>query len=299
MKKTLFFLTITALLFSITGCGRTENQISIKGSDTELNLVSDFASAYQLKEPSSRISVTGGGSGTGIAALIDKRVDIGNASRLMKSKEIRKAKKRNINIVHLVIATDGVSIIVNPANKVKKINLQQLAAIYKGEIKNWKEVGGTDMSISTYGRQSNSGTYEFVKKRVLKKKDFSLGIKRMNGNSQIVANIKNDKAGIGYVGIGYIVDKDGNFIKGINILKVAENNDSPYLLPNKETVMSSKYPLTRPLNQYLGKKPLKGSKLYNFINFCINSPEALRIIKKNGFFPVQDKYKVVNKKAGF
>lgn len=288
MKK-IITLVLIALLLGMSACGRSESQIKIKGSDTELSLVSAFAEAYMKNNKKISISVTGGGSGTGIAALLNGQIQIANASRTMKSKEIKRARQKGIKPVWIVIATDGVSIAINPANKVAKLTVPQIAAIFKGEIKNWKEVGGDDMPITCYGRQSNSGTFEFFKKKVLLKKDFSASVRRMNGNAQIVKSIETDKSGIGYVGIGFVTP-------AIKVLSVAKTKDSAYVAPAGPAIMSGKYPLTRPLNQYINGKP--GGKLLDFLKFCIHSKEAAVLIKKNAFFPVQPKYQKVNTAAG-
>ncbi|MCK4907530.1 MAG: PstS family phosphate ABC transporter substrate-binding protein [Spirochaetes bacterium] len=293
MKKIMMILMM--FVFAVS-CAKTDNQITIKGSDTEVNLVSDFAEAYMKINKKVKIAVTGGGSGTGIAALLNNQVDIANASRLIKSKEIAKAKAKGINPVQVVIATDGLSVIINPANKVKDLTIGQIAAIFKGEIKNWKEVGGADKKITCYGRQSNSGTFAYFKKKVLKKKDFSADVNRMNGNAQIVVSVKKDESGIGYVGIGYITGKDGKFVPGIKVISVAKKQGSPYIAPAKNSIMSGLYPLTRPLNQYLNGKP-KG-KILKFLRFCLFTKEGTEIVKNSGFFPVQVKDQRINAAAG-
>jgi len=273
----------------MSACSRSESQIKIKGSDTELSLVSAFAEAYMKKNSKISISVTGGGSGTGIAALLNGQIQIANASRTMKAKERKRAKQKGIQPVWIVIATDGVSIVVNPVNSVSKLTVPQIASIFKGEIKNWKEVGGADMEITCYGRQSNSGTFEFFKKKVLRKRDFSASVRRMNGNAQIVKSIATDKSAIGYVGIGFVTP-------AIKVLGVARTKDSTYVAPAGPAIMSGKYPLTRPLNQYINGKPR--GQLLEFLKFCIHSKEAAELIKKNAFFPVQPEYQKVNSAAG-
>lgn len=294
MKK-LFVLALTLVLLGAFSCAPSGNSITIKGSDTEVNLVTKFAKAYMKKNPSVKISVTGGGSGTGIAALINGRADIANASRMIKDKEVKNAEAKNIKPTQIVIATDGVCVIVNPDNKVKQLTMKQLAGIFKGEIKNWKEVGGDDVPIVCYGRQSNSGTYSFFKKTVLKKQDFGTTVKRMNGNSQIVTSVKKDKGGIGYVGVGYVKNPDGSDKPGIVALKLSKDGNQ-FFAPTDEDVMSSKYPLTRPLNQYVNGMP-KG-EVKKFLQFSITDPEAKKIVKEVGFFPIQSRYDAANRAAG-
>jgi phosphate transport system substrate-binding protein len=289
MKKIALFAVVLALLGLLSSCGKSESQIKIKGSDTELSLVSAFAEAFMKKNPNVSISVTGGGSGTGIAALLNGQIQVANASRVMKGKEIAQAKKKGIEPTWVIIATDGVAVIVHKDNKVQKLTVAEIAAIFKGEITNWKEVGGDDMAITGYGRQSNSGTFEFVKEKVLEGKDFGASIRRMNGNSQIVKSVETDKSGIGYVGVGYVVP-------AVAPLAVAAAKGAAYVTPNGVDIFSGKYPLTRPLNQYVAGKPQ--GVLLDFLKFCVNSEEAAAIVKKHHFFAVQPKYKQINEASG-
>ena len=165
------------------------------------------------KNPDVNIAVTGGGSGTGIAALINKTTDIANSSRELSPKEEEAAKSAGVQPFRIIFATDGISVVTHPANPISKLTLEQLGKIFKGEITNWKEVGGKDAKISLYGRQSNSGTYVFFREFVVKA-DYSPHMKAMNGNAQIVEAIKKDKDGIGYVAVGYVVDDEGEVMPG-------------------------------------------------------------------------------------
>jgi phosphate transport system substrate-binding protein len=271
------------------------DMIQIKGSDSEVNLVQSLAEAFMKKNPGASIAVTGGGSGTGIAALINKKTDIANSSRDMNSKEEEAAKKAGVTPFRVVFATDGISAIVHPDNPVSKLTLEQLGKIYKGDIGNWKEVGGPDMKISLYGRQSNSGTFVFFREFVVKA-DYSPNKKAMNGNAQIVEGIQRDKAGIGYVAVGYVVSEKGEVKPGVKVLNIAKDAQSEAFSPAKmENVMSGNYPISRPLNQYLVGKP--SGKLMDFIKFEL-SPEGQEIVRKQGFFPVQQKWVEFNKNQG-
>jgi len=173
--------------------------------------------------------------------------------------------------------------------------MEQVGAIYRGEIKNWKEVGGPDKPISLYGRQSNSGTYVFFQKHVLGNKNYSLDMKQMNGNAQIVEGIIQDKFGIGYVGVGYVYDQaSGKVRKGIKVLKVSKDANSPAYSPlDKAAVDSSSYPISRPLFQSTNGKP-KGAIL-NFIKFE-TSPEGQKIVEREGFFTISPSQKAQNEK---
>jgi phosphate transport system substrate-binding protein len=269
--------------------------IQIKGSDSEVNLVQKLAEVFMQKNPGVNIAVTGGGSGTGIAALINKKTDIANSSRDLSPKEEEEAKKAGVQPFRIIFATDGISVVTHPANPISKLTLEQLGKIFKGEITNWKEVGGKDAKISLYGRQSNSGTYVFFREFVVKA-DYSPHMKAMNGNAQIVEAIKKDKDGIGYVAVGYVVDEKGKIMPGIKILNIATDAQSEAYSPAKmENVMSKKYPITRPLNQYTNGIP--SGKLSDFIKFEL-SKEGQEIVRKEGFFPVQKDWMEFNRKQG-
>lgn len=287
-------LALGLMILPATGAF-AQNMIQIKGSDSEVNLVQALAEQFMKKNPGVNIAVTGGGSGTGIAALINKTTDIANSSRDLSPKEIEAAKKAGVTPFPVAFATDGISVVVHPENPVSKIDLASLGKIFSGEIKNWKEVGGADMPISLYGRQSNSGTFVFFREFVVKK-DYSPRKKAMNGNAQIVEGILRDKAGIGYVAVGYVVDAAGTVKSGLKILSVAKEPGAEAFSPVKmENVMSGKYPISRPLYQFLNGKP--SGQIREFIRFEL-SPEGQKMVRENGFFPVQDKYMEINRKNG-
>ena len=274
---------------------QAQNMIQIKGSDSEVNLVQRLAEVFMKKNPAVNIAVTGGGSGTGIAALINKQTDIANSSRELSSKEEESAKQKGVQPFRVVFATDGISVIVHPENPINKLTLEQLGKIFKGEIKNWKEIGGKDAKISLYGRQSNSGTFVFFREFVVKA-DYSPHMKSMNGNAQIAEGIKADRDGIGYVAVGYVVNQKGEVMPGIKILNISKDAQSEAFSPaNMDNVMTGKYPISRPLNQYLNGKPT--AKLLDFIKFQI-SEEGQKIVRQEGFFPVQKNWMEFNRKQG-
>ena len=288
-------VTIISALVLIGIEAQGQNMIQVKGSDSEVNLVQRLAEVFMQKNPGVNIAVTGGGSGTGIAALINKKTDIANSSRDLSPKEEEEAKKAGVQPFRIIFATDGISVVTHPANPISKLTLEQLGKIFKGEITNWKEVGGKDAKISLYGRQSNSGTYVFFREFVVKA-DYSPHMKAMNGNAQIVEAIKKDKDGIGYVAVGYVVDEKGKIMPGIKILDIATDAQSEAYSPAKmENVMSKKYPITRPLNQYTNGIP--SGKLSDFIKFEL-SKEGQEIVRKEGFFPVQKDWMEFNRKQG-
>ncbi|GAW93565.1 PstS family phosphate ABC transporter substrate-binding protein [Calderihabitans maritimus] len=299
MKKAVLWsgILLLAMAFLLTGCAKNTGEsaetsfIQIKGSDTEVNLVQRLAESYMDKHPEIDIAVTGGGSGTGIAALIKGEVDIANSSRAIKDEEIEQAKANGVEPVAVAIAMDGLSVIIHADNPVEALTVEQIGKIFRGEITNWKEVGGPDMEISMYGRQSNSGTFVYFRDHVLKG-DFSPKVKRMNGNAQIVESVKNDPAGIGYVGVGYVVGPEGKQVEGIKVIKVAKDENSPPATPlDPENVKNGSYPLARPLYQYVNGKP-EGAVL-EFIKYEL-SEEGQQIAVEEGFYPVNPEYAKLN-----
>ncbi len=301
MKGLRKWIWMIAMAISLNGfvflCPESNAQslIQIKGSDSEVNLVQRLAEVFMKKHPDANIAVTGGGSGTGIAALINKTTDIANSSRGMEPKEEEEAKKAGVQPFRIIFATDGISVVTHPANPISKLTLEQLGKIFKGEITNWKEVGVKDAKISLYGRQSNSGTYVFFREFVVKA-DYSPHMKAMNGNAQIVEAIKKDQDGIGYVAVGYVVNEKDEVTPGIKIINIAKDGKSEAYSPAKmENVMSKKYPITRPLNQYTNGRP--SGKLSDFIKFELNK-EGQEIVRKEGFFPVQKDWMEFNRKQG-
>ncbi len=289
MNKIILAATMLALLLT-AGNVHAEEMIQIKGSDTLINLVQRLAEEYMADNPDTYIAITGGGSGTGIAALINNKTDIANASRGMKSKEVEQAVASGVNPSRVVIAMDGLSVITNGRNPVKRLTLQQVGSIFKGEITNWSQVGGPDLPVTLYGRQSNSGTFVFFRDAVLKG-EYSAKMNRMNGNAQIVEALKQDESGIGYVGVGYVKDA-----RGINVLELASRKGAPYASPlDSAAVKSGKYPIARPLNQFINGKP-EGA-VRDFIEFEL-SPAGQRIVEEEGFFPIPNEYEQLNEQAG-
>ena len=227
-KKLSIYLMAVLLLIGVTAGCTNENgitgdavknveNIEIKGSDTLLQLVSNMAEAYIQSKPDAKISVTGGGSGTGIAALINGEVDIADASRRIKEKEVEQAGTRGITPWEFIIARDMLSVIVSEDNSLSQLTIGEISKIYKGEITNWNEVGGKNQKITLYGRQSTSGTYSYFMKEVVKG-DYSPHMMNMEGNQAIVDAVKQDKGAIGYVGLGYIADENGNPVGGMKIV---------------------------------------------------------------------------------
>jgi phosphate transport system substrate-binding protein len=284
-KLTGIFAIAVGLLFCARLCPADE-MVQIKGSDTLINVAQKLAEKYMAKTPGVSIAVTGGGSGTGIAALINKRCDIANSSRSIKAKEVEDANAKGVDPKRIVIAIDGLSVIVNASNHVDKLTVDQIGRIYRGEARNWNEFGGADSPITLYGRQSNSGTYDFMKEVVMKG-EYSSSLKSMNGNAQIVEAVKQDSSGIGYVGVGYAKQASG-----IKVLDVAVSPGTGYFSPlNEMDVKSGRYPVTRPLNQYLNGSP-KGI-VKDFISFELGK-EGQGLVEQEGFFAIPQEYQRYN-----
>ncbi len=265
------------------------DMVQIKGSDTLINLVQKLSEVYMEKNPGSYIAVTGGGSSTGIAGLINKKCNIANASRDMKGSEIDMAVAAGVTPKRVVVAIDGLSLIVNGNNPVKNITVETIGKVFRGEITNWKEIGGEDNPITLYGRQSSSGTYEFLRDVVLKG-NYSPKTRAMNGNAEIVEAVRSDETGIGYVGVGYIRD-----VQGVTALEVAPREGAPYGNPlNMEDINTGKYPVSRPLNQYLSGTP--SGAVRDFIAFEL-SPEGQKIVEEEGFIAIPKEYVEFNKKS--
>ncbi len=290
MKKILAFAAIGICFALQTATADAAKMLQIKGSDTLINLVQRLAEVYMEENPGKYIAVTGGGSGTGVAAMINNKCDIANSSRLMKPKELKLAADNGVTAHRVVIAMDGLSVITNPSLGVDKLTVDQIGALFRGEITNWKDIGGPDRKVTLYGRQSNSGTYVYFQDYILKG-DYSQKMNRMNGNAQIVEGVKADPGGIGYVGVGYV--KEAN---GLTVVSVAAKAGAEYASPlNSADVKSGKYPIARPLNQYINGNPTGAVR--EFLEYEL-SPAGQRVVEEEGFFPIPQEYKEYNKKAG-
>jgi len=299
IRKTLFLVSKSLLLAGIVLLsgwvfGASKKTIQIKGSDTMINLVQILAEEYMGQNPSASLAVLGGGSGTGVSALINRTTDICDASRDMSQKEFAQAWEKGIKPRPFVIAIDGLSIVVNAKNPLDQLTMAQVGALYRGEVKNWKAVGGPNTAVSLYGRQSNSGTYVFLQEHVLKNKNYSTDMKEMNGNAQIVESVLQDEAGIGYVGVGYVYDQNGKVRQGLKVLNISKDEKSPAFTPlDKANIDSGKYPISRPLFQFTDGKP--GADAAKFIMFE-TGPEGQKIVAREGFFTISDAQKTANDK---
>ena len=284
MKNTTLKLVVLLLVmftFAVAGCSKKDKQnsqnkksVTIKGSDTMVHLMSTLAEAFMKKNPEVQVSVTGGGSGTGIAALINGTTDVCASSRDMQQKEKDQAKEKNINPVEKTIAYDGIAIVVHPDNPIKDITMEQLKKIYTGAYKNWKELGGPDQPMTVLSRESNSGTYVFFQEHVLNKENYAPTVKLMPASSSIVQSVSADKWSIGYVGLGYT--KEGN----IKVVPVKKDDSSPAVTPTHATVLDKTYSIARALYLYFNGEPADNNKL--LLDFAL-SPDGQKIVDETGY----------------
>jgi phosphate transport system substrate-binding protein len=296
MKKAILITVLSlALLGSLILAAPAKKMIQIKGSDTMVNLVQILAEEYMGKTPGAAIAVLGGGSGTGITGLINQTCDIADHSREWKQKEIDQAWEKGVSPRFFIVAVDGLSIVVSEKNPLEQLTVAQVGALYRGEIKNWKAVGGSDKAVSLYGRQSNSGTYVFMQEFVLGNKNYSTDMKEMNGNAQIIEGILQDEGAVGYVGVGYLYDQNRQIRKGIKVLKISkEPNGTGFLPTDKAAVDSGAYPISRPLFMATNGKP-KGD-VARFLTWVVG-PEGQAIVEREGFFTIgEGKYREANDK---
>lgn len=288
MRKTFIFFLLLSSVFVFNGCSRTKptnrnskdsTKLTIKGSDTMVILNQRWAEDFMKKHPDTSVQITGGGSGTGIAALLNGVTDIAAASRPLKAKERQLIENHHHNkVLEIPVAIDAVTIFVNGNNPIEKLSISQLKQIFIGKILNWKELGGSDATIIVYSRENNSGTYEFFKEHVLKGEDFSQYASYLPGTAALVSAIEQDHNAIGYGGVAYLP-------KGVKAIKVTNDTDDIGTMPIKENVMNGSYPLARYLYYYTIGEPIKLKQ--EFIDFVL-SPEGQVISEQVGYFPIND-----------
>ena len=252
--------------------------ITVKGSDTMVHLTSIWAEEFMKSSPGAEVSITGGGSGTGIAALINGTTDICAASRPMMEKEKQLAEGKGVKPQEFVVGRDGIAIIINPENPISVLTMQQLKEIFTGEVTNWKDVGGNDQPILVFSRESSSGTYVFFQEHVLDKADYTQSARLLPGTSALVQGVSADKGGVGYVGLGFA--EHGENIKAV---LVAADSQSEAVTPSEETVRLGLYPIARPL--YLYTKGAPTGLAEDFIDFSL-SDKGQQIVKETGYVPL-------------
>lgn len=281
MKR--YFCMVLFCFIALTPAFAKNNSIQIKGSDTMVNLGQAWAEKFMENYSTDYVAVTGGGSGTGFASLLNKTCDIAMASRTIKAKELEQAKAKGIDPKEITVGLDGIAVVVNPMNPVDKLTLDQLAGIFTGTIKNWNELGGSNAQIVLLSREVSSGTHVYFKEHVLRKNDanskeeFSPNALMLPSSQAIADEVGSNPAAIGYYGMGYISAKQ----KPVSIAKDAS---SSYEKPTMDNIISGIYPISRPLLIYTNGEPQGLVK--KFIDFCL-SPEGQDIVIKTDFVPIK------------
>jgi phosphate transport system substrate-binding protein len=285
---------LALLLLFLASCGRGTSPstsptqgsayIENKGSDTIVNLALAWAERYQDEHPNVRISVTGGGSGTGITALINGTVDIANASRQIKPDELDQMRAKGAEPVEFIIARDAIAVIVNPENPVSRLTLQQISDIYSGKINNWQEVGGEDRTIVRLSRETNSGTHTYFLETVLRLGDkenktlFSTDTLLLPSSEGIINEVRQNPNAIGYDGLGYVP-------KDLKMIAIARQPGGTHVLPSIATVNDNSYPIARDLYMYTAGEPSGAVAAY--LDWLMHSEEAQAIVAQLGFVPIQ------------
>ncbi len=262
----------------LTQCARHPRveDLTIKGSDTMVLLVQRWAERYMATHPGERVQVTGGGSGTGIAALINGTTDLCMASRPIEPREDSTIQSKFGARAHvIVVARDGISIYVNDANPVKAVTLDQLRGIYVGSITDWTELGGTSGHITLYGRENSSGTYVFFKEHVLKGADYTAAMQTLPGTAAVVNAVAQDPSGIGYGGAAYAT--------GVRDLALRTDASGPAVLPSLASVNDGSYPLARALYFYARTAP--AGLMASFTDYAL-SDSGQAVVTAVGYFPV-------------
>jgi phosphate transport system substrate-binding protein len=277
MKNLFATLILAAPLAALISPTAKAGTITAKGSDTLVILAQKWAEVYMAKHPGTTIQVTGGGSGTGFAALQNQTTDLADASRKIKAKETEACIKAfGKRPTEYKVCLDGLSVYVNADNPVKELSLEQLDGIFSGHTKNWKEIGGNDAPITVYSRENSSGSYEFFKEHVLKGKDFAASAQTMPGTAAVLQAVAKDKNGIGYGGAAYGA--------GAKHLAVKKEADSPAIEPTEDNVVKGTYPIWRYLYVYLNPAVDKG-EVAAYLNW-IRSDEGQQIVKEIGYYPL-------------
>jgi phosphate transport system substrate-binding protein len=276
MKKIKLFSLLLLSIAVISTAFMAQTKITVKGSDTMVILAQRWAEQYMKQNPGTPIQVTGGGSGVGLAALINGTTDIANSSRQIKETEMEKLKSRyNTLGVEIPCAKDGITVFLNESNNVGELSIKQLSDIYSGRVTNWKQVGGNDADIKLYGRENSSGTYVYFQEFVVKG-DYATTCQTLPGTAAVVNAVKKDKNGIGYGGAAYAA--------GVKHCKVKKDANSTAYLPTAENVANNQYPVTRYLFMYLRSRPTGETKKY--IDWILG-PEGQKLVVEVGYFPLK------------
>lgn len=275
LRATLPVAVVAAMTLAVSA---QQRNVTIKGSDTMVILGQKWAEVFMQKNAGLSVQVTGGGSGTGIAALINGTTDIAESSRPMRDAEKDNTRtRRGKDVVELPVAVDGLAVYVHESNPLKEISLPQLKGIYTGVTKNWKEVGGADERIILYSRENNSGTYAYFKEHVLENGDFFPTAQTLPGTAAVINAVSKDRRGIGYGGIAYG--------RGIKHLPVKKDASSPAIEPSMENVLQGKYPISRFLYWYFAGMPQGDVKT---LADWVVSKEGQRVVENVGYYPLNE-----------
>ncbi len=278
-------LSIVLAAAGLIAPAAADSTITVKGSDTMVILGQRWAEEYMKARKDVTIQVTGGGSGTGIAALINGTTTLANSSRPIKPEEKEAAKKNGIDVIEIKTAMDALAVVVNAANPVDHLTVKQVGMIYTGYINNWKQVGGPDKKILRYTRESNSGTYVFFKEHVLNNRDYAADAQTMPGTSAVAEAVSKDPAGVGFGGVAYFATNPK-----LKILKIAKDDKSQPITPlladgkiNFEVVWSETYPIARYLYVYSAGQPKDAVKEY--LDWILGS-EGQKIVERIEYVPM-------------
>ncbi|MCJ7552273.1 MAG: PstS family phosphate ABC transporter substrate-binding protein [Ignavibacteriaceae bacterium] len=288
------FILLAIIPMLIIGCKKKTDEmeqtvITVKGSDTMVNLSQKWAEEYMKLHPEVSLQVTGGGSGTGVAAMLNGTTDLANSSRELKESEFEKAAELGIAPNVIEVALDGLAVIVHPDNGIESLTLKQVSDLFSGKVKNWKQVGGANMPITLYGRENSSGTYEFFKDHVLgkvdgKQVDYSVSTQVLQGTAALGEAVARDVKGIGYGGVGYFAERND-----VKILHIKKDDKSPAYSPaenhkvNYDLIWSGDYSISRYLYCYTNGEAI--GKIKDFMDFIV-SPEGQNIVKSMEYIPL-------------
>lgn len=262
-------------MFITASMAMAGGSITVKGSDTLVRLGQRWAEEYMKNHPEVVIQVSGGGSGTGIAALLNGTTDICQASRDMKKKEYSLAGEKGIEINRISVALDGIAVFLHEDNPVNELSFAQLKGIYTGSITNWKEIGGKDSRIILYGRENNSGTYAFFKEHVLEDDEYSDYTQTLPGTAAVVNAVSKDANGIGYGGIAWA--------KGVKYASIRKTDADEAVQPLITSVSDGTYPISRELYWFFNGKP--EGEIRNFVNWAL-SPEGQKLAEGIDYVPL-------------
>jgi phosphate transport system substrate-binding protein len=270
MKKICFVLTIAFSIFCVATFAVAGNLV-IKGSTTVLPIAQKVAEAYMKENPDVSISISGGGSGNGMKAIIDGTTDIADSSRFIKDKEVKLAVEKGVYPVPFRVAYDCIVPVVHPSNPIKDISMEQLKAIYQGEVENWKDLGGPDKKIVVISRDTSSGTYEVWEKKVMKKGKVFPGALLQASNGAVAQVVAKNKYAVGYIGLGYL-NKD---VKALSV---------NHVVGSKETTLDGTFPISRPLFMFTQGWPTGDT--VTFINYVLHPQKGQKLVGESGYVPL-------------